>query len=254
MRTRSFAAAAALSALATAWAVPWAAVAASEGAARRNAELLALVKERHIPPVTPEAWGRHVGDDCVWVGRGLRVVGRAEVQGLQIDTGKRVEISDFVAHDYGGTAVLTYVVTERQPQAGSEVTTRLRKMDTYLSRDGRWQLIANAEVVGRPDRQPVKLDAAVLDSYAGEYETVFDGKPIRTRIWREGDRLMAQTEGQQKSVLLPVSRTEFFDANEPEEGGPVNVFQHWVGGKATEWVYRDGAVEIRSKRISQNAE
>src|SRR5690349_18274671 len=84
--------------------------------ARREELFLALVKERHVPPMEPQTWSRHVGSDCVWVGRGLRVVGRAEVQGLQMDTGKRIEITDFVAHDYGDTAVLTYIITEHQPQ------------------------------------------------------------------------------------------------------------------------------------------
>jgi hypothetical protein len=222
--------------------------------AKRDEVFLSLVKERHLGPVNREAWGRHVGDDCVWVGRGLRVVGRAEVQGLQIDTGKRVDIQDFVAHDYGDTAVLTYVVIEHQPQGGHEITTRLRKMDTYLSREGRWQLIANAEVVGKPDRHPVKLDLAVLDRYVGGYVTVFNGKPVRTRIWREGDHLFAQTEGQQKSELLPLSANEFFDAGEPEEGGATNVFESSAGGASMEWIYRDGAVEVRSKRTTPPAE
>ncbi len=217
--------------------------------AKRDELFLSLVRERHVGPVSRDTWASHVGDDCVWIGRGLRVVGRAEVQGLQIDTGKRVEIQDFVAHDYGDTAVLTYLLIEHQPQDGREVTTRLRKMDTYLSRDGRWQLVANAEVVGRPDRRVVKLESAVLDRYVGAYEARFNGQPVRTRIWREGDHLYAQTDGQEKSELLPLNNTEFFDAGEPEEGGAVYVFK--ANGAATmEWIYRDGAVEVRSKRMS----
>jgi hypothetical protein len=221
--------------------------------AKRDDLFLSLVKERHIPPVTAEAWGRHIADDCVWIGRGLRVVRRAEVQGLQIDTGKRVEIQDFEAHDYGSTAVLTYVVVEHQPQAGApggEVTTRLRKMDTYLSRQGKWQLIANAEVVGKPDRKAVSLTPQQLDRWTGTYETVFNGKPIHTRVWREGARLFAQTDGQERGELLPLNPTDFFDASEPEEGGAVNVFEDGVGGKQTEWIYRDGAMEVRSRRIN----
>jgi hypothetical protein len=217
--------------------------------ASRDALFLSLVKERHVGQVTKESWGRHIGDDCVWVGRGLRVVGRAEVQGLQIDTGKRVEIQDFVAHDYGDTAVLTYLVVEHQPQAGREVVTRLRKMDTYVSRAGRWQLVANAEVLGKPDRQPVKIAAAVLDRYVGNYATVLNGKTIRTRLWREGDRLLAQTEGQEPGELLPLSATEFFDAGEPEEGGPVNVFEVGADKRSVVWISRDGATELRSRQV-----
>jgi hypothetical protein len=221
--------------------------------AKRDDLFLALVKERHVPPVEAAAWGRHIGDDCVWVGRGLRVVGRAEVQGLQIDTGKRVEIRDFTAHDYGDTVVLTYLVVEHQPQrsaVGGEVTTRMRKMDTYLSRGGHWQLVANAEVIGKPDRKPVALDDQQLERWVGIYEVVFNGKPVRTRLWREGSRLFAQTDGQEKGELLPLSPTEFFDASEPEEGGAVNVFTDGGDGKPPQWIYRDGALEVRSVRVS----
>ena len=95
----------------------------------------------------------------------------------------------------------------------------------------------------------MKLESAVLDRYVGAYEARFNGQPVRTRIWREGDHLYAQTDGQEKSELLPLNNTEFFDAGEPEEGGAVYVFK--ANGAATmEWIYRDGAVEVRSKRMS----
>lgn len=215
----------------------------------RDDLFLQLVRERHASSLDKSAWGKHVGADCVWVGRGLRVVGRSEVQGLQIDIGKRVEIQDFVAHDYGDTAVLTYLVVEHQPQQGKEVITRLRKMDTYLHRGRDWQLVANAEVVGAPDRKAVVIDTAILDRYAGNYETVFNGKPIRTRVWRQGQSLLAQTEGQEAGELLPLSATTFFDASDPQEGGPVNEFLADAAGRITEWIYRDGQTEVRSRRL-----
>ncbi len=207
-----------------------------------------LVKERHASS-DQAAWASHIGADCVWVGRGLRVAGRDEVQGMQLDTGKTVEIQDFIAHDYGNVAVLTYLVVEHQPQAGGAVTTRLRKMDTYALQEDRWQLIANAEVVGRPDRKALPADPALYDRYAGVYETLFDGKPLPTRMWRECEKFLAQTYGQEASELLPLSATVFFDASQPEEGGPENVFVLDSAGRVIEWIYRDGAVELRSRKV-----
>jgi hypothetical protein len=218
-------------------------------AGSRDAMFLDLVKERHVPPVTREAWGRHIGEDCVWVGKGLFVATRADVSGMQIDTGKRVDITDFRAHDYGHVAVLTYVVVEHQPQGRTQLTTRLRKLDTYAERDGRWQLIANAEVVGRPDRIAIDLDPALYERYAGAWETVLGGKSVRTKIWREGSRLMAQTEGQEAGELKPLSPTLFFDAATPEEGGPENVFVLDSSGRAVAWTYRDGDFEVRATRV-----
>lgn len=216
----------------------------------RDAMFLDLVKERTLPPLDKTTWSRHIGEDAIWVGGGLRVVRREEVEGMQIDTGKRVEIQDFEAHDYGDAAVLSYVVVEHHSKSGGATTTiRLRKLDTYVQRDGRWQLVANAEIVGKPDRQPVAVDATTLDRVVGTYETMLDGKPVRTRIWREGSRLFAQTDGQQKGELLPLSPTLFFDATEPQEGGPENVFVLGPDGRAEKWIWRNAGVEFPARRL-----
>jgi len=211
----------------------------------RDALFLELVKERNAPAT----WAKHIGDDAVWVGNGLNVATRAEVSGVQIDTGKRVEITDFQVRDYGDAAVLTYLVVEHHPQAGGETTVRLRKMDTYLLRDGRWQLVANAEVVGKPDRKSVSIDATALDRLTGTYETMLGSKAVRTKIWREGTRLFAQTEGQEKGELLPLGPTLFFDAAEPQEGGPENVFVLGADGRATTWTWRSAGVEFPARRV-----
>jgi len=218
---------------------------ASAGAGPRDALFLDLVKERNAAAT----WAKHIGDDCVWVGNGLNVATRAQVSGMQIDTGKRVEITDFTAHDYGNAAVLTYVVIEHHPQAAGETTVRLRKMDTYLQRDGRWQLVANAEVVGKPDRKAVTVDAAALDRLTGTYETLLDGKPVQTKIFRKDTRLFAQTQGQEPGELIPLGPTLFFDAAEPQEGGPENVFVMGGDGRATTWIWRSAGVEFPAKRL-----
>lgn len=220
-------------------------LASSAHAGPRDATFRELVEERNAAAT----WARHIGDDCVWVGGNLDVQTRANVAGVQLDTGKRVEIRDFVAHDYGDTAVLTYLLVEHHPQAGGETTVRLRKMDTYISRNGRWQLVANAEVVGRPDRKAVSVDAAALDLLTGIYETVLNGKPIRTKIWREGTRLFAQTDGQEKGELLPLSPTRFFDAADPQEGGPENEFALGSDGRAETWTWRNAGVEFPARRM-----
>ena len=218
-------------------------------AAPRDAMFLDLVKERTLPPLDKATWSRHVGKDAIWVGGGLRVVRRDEVEGMQIDTGKRVEIQEFEAHDYGDAAVLSYVVVEHHPQDGGTTTVRLRKLDTYVLRDDRWQLVANAEVVGKPDRKAVAVDTRALDRLVGNYETLLDGKPVHTRIWREGGKLFAQTEGQPKGELVPLGPTLFFDAAEPQEGGPENVFVLGKDGRAEKWTWRSAGVEFPARRL-----
>jgi len=222
---------------------------AADFAPKRRDLFLALVKERHLPPIDKATWAKHVSPDAVWVGRGLRVQRRMEVEGMQMDVAKSVEIEDFELHDYGDAAVLSYVVVEHLEQGKDTKTLRLRKLDTYVLRDRRWQLVANAEIVGKPDRKAMKIDGAALDRYVGTYETMLQGKPVRTRIWREGAHLFAQTAGQEKGELLPLGPDVFFDAAEPQEGGPENVFVTGADGRVTGWIYREAGVEFPARRL-----
>lgn len=215
----------------------------------RDAQFLDLVKERTVPPFDRAQWGRHVGKDAVWIGNNLRVQRRDEVEGMQIATGKTVEIQDFEAHDYGDTAVLSYLVVEHHAQAGDTTTIRIRKLDTYVQRDGRWQLVSNAEVVGKPDRKPASVDVAALDRLVGTYETLLDGKPVHTKIWRDGSKLFAQTDGQEKGELVPLGPTLFFDASDPQEGGPENLFVLGADGRAEQWIWRNAGVEFPARRL-----
>jgi D-alanyl-D-alanine carboxypeptidase len=56
-------------------------------------------------------------------------------------------------------------------------------------------------------RQAVKIDPAIYDAYAGEYELA---PGFILTITREGDRLMTQATGQAKVEVFPASETEFF--------------------------------------------
>jgi CubicO group peptidase (beta-lactamase class C family) len=56
-------------------------------------------------------------------------------------------------------------------------------------------------------RKEVKLDPAVYDLYAGEYELA---PGFTLTITREGERLMSQATGQPKIEIFPESKTKFF--------------------------------------------
>lgn len=78
-----------------------------------------------------QAWKRHIAEDCIWVGNGMAVMDKKPVEGMQVDTGARVEIEDLAVRDYGEVAVLTYITVEHIQQGGEIKTQRYRKADTY---------------------------------------------------------------------------------------------------------------------------
>jgi len=216
----------------------------------KQAMFLELLKERLSGYAgDKQAWKRHVAEDCIWVGNGMAVMDRKSVEGMQVDTGAKVEIEDLAVHDYGEVAVLTYITVEHFQQGDAIRTQRYRKADTYARLQGDWKLIANAEIRGRPDRKVAHVDPAVLDRYAGTYVTMFNGKPVKTRFWRDGARFFAQTEGQEAGEMLPESETLFFDAATAQEGSADNIFVLDADGQAVEWIYRDGGIEYRASKV-----
>lgn len=72
-----------------------------------------------------------------------------------------------------------------------------------------------------PARPVVKVDPALYDLYAGDYEL---GPGFILTVTREGDRLMTQATGQSRFEVFPSSETEFFlkvvDARIVFEKGP----------------------------------
>lgn len=62
------------------------------------------------------------------------------------------------------------------------------------------------QVVKRLEGKETKVDSSVYDAYVGDYELAPN---FIVTITKEGDKLMGQPSGQQKSELEPVSETEF---------------------------------------------
>jgi len=215
-----------------------------------QSEWLAIVQERLAGLKGDKAtWRRHISEGCVWVGPAAKVARFPEVLAQQVDAGIQGEILDLSVDDHGDSVVLTYILREQVPQEGGAKIVRLRRMDTYTRLSGDWRLISVAELVVNPDRKRAQLDPRLLDEYTGIYENVLHGKKLRTRIWRDGSKLMSQTEGQEPEELIPESNTVFFQASTPEEGSPDNLFVRDAKGHTIAWIYKDAGVEFRADKV-----
>lgn len=205
-----------------------------------KAEIEKIVRERLQAAARGDkaAWRRHIAADCVWTGPGLTNGTTADAE-REISANKTLqpgplELRDFEVHLFGDAALATYVSIER-PVQGTGAAKRFRKTDTYLRRDGRWQLISAAEVYVAP-RPTVRIDPAVADAYAGEYEL---DAAHRVRVWREGDRLLSQATGEDKP-------SEFLAA----EGG-----LFFIDGEIGDWLFGkgdDGKIDRLIYRLAGN--
>ncbi|MFP5287370.1 MAG: serine hydrolase, partial [Thermoanaerobaculia bacterium] len=92
------------------------------------------------------------------------------------------------------------------------------------------------------ERQAVKVDPALYDAYAGEYELM---PGFLLKITREGDQLFGQPTGQPKAELFPASETRFF-LRVVEAGVE---FQRGTDGRATGLVLHQGGRDVPAKKV-----
>lgn len=89
----------------------------------------------------------------------------------------------------------------------------------------------------------VKLPAAVLDAYQGQYKP--EGIPVVFTITRDGDSLFVQVPQQPRAVLLAESETEFFMKNVSFD----LTFHKDASGRVTHFVLVQGKRETQALKV-----
>lgn len=107
----------------------------------------------------------------------------------------------------GGTAVLTYDMDETEVVYGQKLKARYHETDTWLYRDGRWQIVASQVLRYYEDPAAGTIDPARLDDYVGTYEIA---PGVTMIISREGNQLYAQRGSGSKTTLMPEVPDLFF--------------------------------------------
>ncbi len=144
---------------------------------------------------------------------------------------------------YGDTAVaIGRIVVRIQPGGQADISFQSRFTDTFLKRQGRWQVVARHYSRLPPERTAIKLDPKVYDGYAGQYELAPN---LVLTVTREGDTLMYQATGQPKFELLPESQIGFFIKDIPA----LFIFMRGESGAVNQLItIQDGRI-IPAKRI-----
>lgn len=170
------------------------------------AEVEALVRERIAAAQRGDkvAWRKHIADDAVWTGPGLENATTADAE-LAITANASLPkqastIRDFEVHEFGDTAVASYVF-----ESGG-ASKRFRKTDTYVRRDGSWTLVLSVEIFV-PAQAVAQVDPATYDAFAGSFQ--LDPAHV-VHVWRDGSKLMSQADGELKPTELLPSATDTF--------------------------------------------
>lgn len=156
-----------------------------------------------------EKWKSLVAESCIFV----EPTGRLRTREWHIPTKAATnvktttELTEINVHQYGDTAVLTYVETMKA-EIGENVSRSVVRFTEAYNRGARgWQMILSSETP-IPQRQEIKLDPALYEDFVGDYQVAPN---VIGTVTREDDRLMLKGTGWKNAYeLLPLSKDTFF--------------------------------------------
>ena len=129
---------------------------------------------------------------------------RALVQAPPASVNASLTNEDMLARVYENAAIVTGRIVSKV-QGGLNFQSRFT--DTFLKRNGGWQVVARHYSRIPAERTVINLDSKIYDAYVGQYELMPN---VVINVTKEGKKLMSQTTGQEKMELLPESEIEFF--------------------------------------------
>jgi hypothetical protein len=107
----------------------------------------------------------------------------------------------------GQTAVLSYDLAETETVFGQVLHARYHGTDTWLWRNGHWQIVTGQLLRFYEDPAIGTIDTAHLDDFVGTYELA---PGVTLTVSREGVQLYAKRGDAPKTILQPESSDLFF--------------------------------------------
>src|SRR5215468_9181745 len=155
-------------------------------------------------------WKKHFADDCMFADEKGRFFDKpkliADITPLPAGYSGTIKIEKVQSRIIGDTAVLSYDANEIETIFGQNLKARYHVTDTWLQRNGNWQIIASQAHRYYEDPAVGKADPKKFPDYMGTYELA----PGQTRsVIAEGDKLFIERNGK-KEQLLPETSELFF--------------------------------------------
>jgi len=185
--------------------------AASDESATRQ-ELLRRTQELYDSIISGNQtpWKKYFADDCTFSDEKGRTLDKtklvADITPLPKGYSGAIKIDNVISRIIGDTAILSYDANETETIFGQKETARYHTTDTWLRRNGEWQIIATQAHRYYEDPAIGKTDEKKFPEYIGTYELA----PGQTRtVSIENGKLFIERIGK-KEELLPETSDLFF--------------------------------------------
>jgi hypothetical protein len=146
------------------------------------------------------------------------------------------------SHIQSDAAILSYDLDETEIIFGQTMTARYHGTDTWLYRDGKWQIVAGQMFRYYEDPAPGRVDKKMYAEYVGTYELA---PGVTQAVSVEDGGLYAQRSGGDKILLVPESTDIFF--RKGVEGR--RLFRRGDGGKVDAMIDRRNNEDVLWKKV-----
>ena len=178
-------------------------------------ELVRRTRELYdaIVPGNQAPWKKYFADDCIFSDEKGRTLDKtkliADIAPLPPGYSGAIKIDNAQSRIIGDTAVLSYDANETETIFGQNMTARYHVTDTWLRRNGEWQIIASQAHRYYEDPAIGKVDPKKFADFIGTYELA----PGQIRsVSAVGEKLFVERNGK-KEELLPETSDVFFRKN-----------------------------------------
>jgi hypothetical protein len=158
-----------------------------------------------------EPWKKYFADDSMYFDEKGRSMDKAalvkDVTPLPPGYSGAIKVVNPKSNMQGNTVILSYDLNETETIFGQNMTARYHGTDTWMYRDGKWQIVAGQMLRYYEDPAPGKGEVKKYPDYAGTYELA----PGKTQIVSvRGGGLYAQRGDSPEAELVPEAADIFF--------------------------------------------
>jgi hypothetical protein len=163
-----------------------------------------------IVPGNRSPWKKYFAEDCIFADEKGRIFDKprliADINPMPTGYSGTIKIENVQSRIIGNTAVLSYDLDEKESIFGQNLTAHYHVTDTWLQRNGNWQIIASQAHRYYEDPAMGKADPKKFADYIGTYKLA----PGQNRsVVADGATLFVERNGK-KEQLLPETSEIFF--------------------------------------------
>ena len=198
-------------------------------------------------PGISDPWKKYFAEDAMYFDEKGRAMDKAallkDVSPLPKGFSGTIKVLNAKSNILRGTPVLSYDLDETEIVYGQELKARYHGTDTWVLRNGQWQIIAGQMLRYYQDPAPGAINSSDYGNYAGTYELAPEMKRTVSVV---GQDLMVQRAGRAAESLIPEAQGIFF--RKGVEGRIL--FRHDAAGKVIALIDRRNNQDIVWKRVS----